>query len=397
MLNEANLILRKAFYKKDFSFLIFSVSMFLLPLSINLGTFTFILASLLNCIQILLKRNKFFATKALKNASIIGLCFFIYILANSILQANIFITLQYFEKQYMHFALFFLTPIFLRQKKDNKLLIYAFFLGTFIAVFYVFFYAILNSITFNKYAFLNVLDIHHTYLAMYMLTFVNYCIVDILISKTRMVFSIKVAFMIIVLIAFGILYLINSKVGMLIFLILFLIHTLPKLSQKNIIINAGILIFILTIITFFNNKVTINYEAALDFRLQIWEMSFKTFEENPFFGNSSLPEKDILNYKHYIKGKYYFLDSDLNSHNQYLSVLMRFGAIGFVILAFYGINVFRKISSKTKKQDIRQFFGFLIIALLAFYTENILDRHHGIVYITFFYNYYLVAIENAES
>lgn len=157
------------------------------------------------------------------------------------------------------------------------------------------------------------------------------------------------------------------------------------------------LVIILIVLSAFMNKVGVNYEKALDFRLQIWEVSFKEFEDNPLTGNLKLPEKDILNYHHYINGKYYFLDSDLNSHNQYLSILMRFGLIGFIVLFLYGINVFHKTNPGTSRIDVRELFGFFIIVLIICYIENILDRHHGIVYVTIFYNYYLVAIENAKT
>jgi len=191
--------------------------------------------------------------------------------------------------------------------------------------------------------------------------------------------------------------LLDSKIAMFIFLMLFLIHSLPELSRKNVWYYSSFLLLILFVLSTFNNKVSVNYLKALDFRLEIWEVSFKEFEENLIFGNLNMSEKDIINYNHYLNGKYYYLDSDLNSHNQYLSILMRFGLVGFLLLIFYGINAFKKINPKTKKQDLREFIGFLIIILAVCHIENILDRHHGIVYITTFYNYYLVAIENAKN
>jgi len=181
------------------------------------------------------------------------------------------------------------------------------------------------------------------------------------------------------------------------FLVLFLIHSLPELSKKNTSYYIIFLVLILLVVSAFINKVNVNYERALDFRLQIWEVSFKIFENNPLFGNLTLPEKDILNYNHYINGKYYYLDSDLNSHNQYLSILMRFGFFGLLILFLFITNIFKKITPRTKKLDVRETIGFFIIIAMIFYIENILDRHHGIVYATLFYNYYLVALENAKT
>ena len=59
--------------------------------------------------------------------------------------------------------------------------------------------------------------------------------------------------------------------------------------------------------------------------------------------------------------------------------------------------MFKKTNPKTGKKTMREAIGFLTIIALIFYIENIMDRHHGIVFLTVFYNYYLVAIENEEN
>lgn len=395
MLKEAIINLKKIISNKDVSFLVLMFSVFLLPLSINLSTFTFILSSVLKFIQVLANRNKLFETKALKNSAIIGGIFFSYIIISSVLQTNIINTLSLFEKDYMHFALFFITPMLLRSKKENKLLIYMFFVGAFFALAYVFLFSIIKGTTFDKYAFVNLLDIHHTYLSMYLLAFVNFAIVSIITRKQTIDKHLKIIFIVLIAVCLGTMFILGSKVSMLIFILLFIAHSLPELSRKNAVIYIVTLIILLSIMQIFNNQINVSYKKALDFRLQVWEVSFDIFENNPIFGNLILSEKDILNYKHYINGKYYFLDSDLNSHNQYLSILMRFGLFGFFILFAYVINIFRSISKKTNKKDLRESIGFFIIIFSVCYIENILDRHHGIVYLTFFYNYYLVEIENA--
>ena len=361
MLKEAIINLKKIISNKDVSFLVLMFSVFLLPLSINLSTFTFILSSVLKFVQVLANRNKLFETKALKNSAIIGGIFFSYIIISSVLQTNVINTLSLFEKDYMHFALFFITPMLLRSKKENKLLIYMFFVGAFFALAYVFLFSIINGTTFDKYAFVNLLDIHHTYLSMYLLAFVNFAIVSIITRKQTIDKHLKIILIVLIAVCLGTMFILGSKVSMLIFILLFIAHSLPELSRKNAAIYIVTLIILLSIMQIFNNQINVSYKKALDFRLQVWEVSFDIFENNPIFGNLILSEKDILNYKHYINGKYYFLDSDLNSHNQYLSILMRFGLFGFFILFAYAINIFRSISKKTNKKDLRESIGFFII------------------------------------
>ncbi|WP_223032314.1 O-antigen ligase family protein [Hanstruepera marina] len=397
MLKIIRVILKEIISKRDFSFLMFSLSLFLLPISINLSTFTFLASLLLKMVQVLLKRNKLFSTKGLKNSSIVGLVFFIYIIVNSVIQVGFEITIVHFEKSYAHYALFFLTPFLLRSKKENKLLLFSFFLGSVIAVMYVFFYAIATKTTYNRQAFLNTLDIHHTYLSMYLLAFINFTMLLLISKFKKLKETIKLGLFLVILVYLGVMFILGSKVSMLIILLLFIVHAFPVVSKNNVPIYAAAFMVLLTIVFSFSQQLNVSYEKALDFRLQIWEVSYNTFESSPFFGNLSSPEKDILNYKHYLNGKYYFLDSDLNSHNQYLSILMKFGLIGFSILFFYLVNVYKKVSERTSKTSIKEFLGFLVIALSVCYIENVFDRHHGIVYITFFYNYYLVEIENNEN
>lgn len=386
--------LKETVSERDFSFLALTLSVALLPLSINLSTFTFILSLALKLIQIVLKKSQFFATKALKHSALIGLIFFLYIELNSIIQTSVSYHILHFEREYMHFALFFLTPMLLKRKGQNKILLQALFIGLACNIGFIFIKGLILNMSFNKHPFAKVFDIHHTYLATFILTYVNYCLVQVITNKKVSNLALKSLCVLLCLVSLYVLFMLESKIGMFVFLVLFLIHSLPKLSRINVWYYVSFLLVILICLSAFISRVTVNYERALDFRLQIWEVSFKVFEEHFWFGNSKQPEKEILNYNHFLNGKYYFLDSDLNSHNQYLSVLMRFGAIGFLILLMYGINVFKKINPKTTKPLFMEFLGFLVIAVFVCYIENIFDRHHGILYLSVFYNYYLVAVEN---
>ena len=53
-------------------------------------------------------------------------------------------------------------------------------------------------------------------------------------------------------------------------------------------------------------------------------------------------------------------------------------------------------NNTTTKDTITNLVGFSVIVLFTFYIENVLDRHHGIVFFAIFYNYYLVAIQNEK-
>jgi O-antigen ligase len=381
---------------KDFAFLLLSLALFLLPLSINLSTFTLFLTLGLRLIQVFFLKQKLFRVKALKHSSLIGLFFFIYILLNSIIQNTFYYTISIFENEFSHLLLLVLIPILLRKKEDNIILCYFLFLGLMTACLYVFVMSFVLNIAFNKEIFIETLDIHHTYLSIYILFLVNFLLVKLFDKKQRKSYLNKIIYLSITILSLAIIFILGSKVSMINFALIFGTYLMSTFSRKNAL--SYIIIFSILILSLFlfNKRIGTSYEAALDFRLEIWKESVKSIKEHPFFGNLKMPEKDILNIKHYLTGKYYFMDRDLNSHNQYLSFFLKYGIFGVLISVFFVINLIGALNKSTSKNTIKEVIGFITIVLITFYIENVLDRHHGVVFCTIFYNYYLVAIQNED-
>uniref|UniRef100_UPI004049853A O-antigen ligase family protein n=1 Tax=Gelidibacter sp. TaxID=2018083 RepID=UPI004049853A len=392
-----NDIIQQLIKQKDISFLMLALTMFLLPLSINLSSFTIILSLVFKIIQIVFLKQSVFKTSALKNSSIIGFVFFIYIIVCSIIQTDISYTFYAFEQSYQPWALLFLVPMLLRDKKTNTILFYSILLGVYTTLIYVFIVSLAKGNIFDQDAFLNIVDIHHTYLSMFLLFVVNYFLLKTVSNTDQLSIKSFLIYSLVITTCFFVIYILDSKVSIVIFIVLFIIHLFPQFSKKNA--PRYFLIFLLVIAAFFafNKKLKVSYLSALDFRSQIWEASIKVIDKHPFFGNLRAPEKELLNYEHYLSAKHYYLDRNLNSHNQYLSIFLKHGVFGIIILFWFAINMFKKTNPKTGKKTMREAIGFLTIIALIFYIENIMDRHHGIVFLTVFYNYYLVAIENEEN
>lgn len=382
--------------EKDFSFLSLALSMFLLTWSINLSTFTLILALFFKVCQVVFLKQKLFIVKRLKYSSIIGLSFLVYILLNSIIQSNVYYTISAFEVEYSHLVLLVLIPLLLRKKSENIILFYTFFLGLILACLYVFVLSFVLNFSFSREAFSNILDIHHTYLSMYILFFVNFIFV-IYFDKEQVKNRQKQTLLtLIIILSFSMIFVLASKVSMVIFAILLGAYLLITFSINNALIYGLVLFILVSSLFLFNKNISTTYVNALDFRLEIWQESINSIQEHPFFGNLKMPEKDILNFKHYTSGKYYLMDSDLNSHNQYLSVFLKYGFFGFLFLMLFGINLINALNKSTSKNTIKAALGFSIIVLITFYIENLLNRHHGIVFCAIFYNYYLAAIQNED-
>jgi hypothetical protein len=384
--------------KKDVSFLVFLISMFFLPMSVNLSTFTLIVSICLKVIQVVVLKESFFKTRALKVSSAIGLLFFIYILINSLIQTDLSYTIKVFEKEFQHWILLFLAPILLREKRVNKMLFFSFSLGVLVTIFYVLGNSLFEGIPFTQEIFEKTVDIHHTYLTMYLLLIVNGLLVNLLwIDKLGLVNYKKAIYFLIITFSFILIYRLESKVSIVIFVVLISFHLLLKFSKKHILKYLVLGVVLITSLILFNKKANVNYLNALDYRVEIWEASIDVIEENFFSGNLKHPEKSLLNFQHYLAGEYYFLDRDLNCHNQYLSIMIKYGFFGVFIFSLLLVNMVRKTNINTQSKTIKEVVGFLTILALVFYIESIFDRHHGIVFFTVFYNYYLVSIENVKS
>lgn len=389
-------IIRSIIGAKDYAFVFLALSLLLLPLSVNLSSFAIIIALGLKLLQCVFLKQKMFHFKILQRSSLVGLFFFCYILVNSLIQNNLEYTLSVFEKEISHLALLCLVPILIRNKRDNIILCNFFLIGLGVACVYVFSSCLLFEIKFNRDAFESLLDIHHTYICMYILFFTNMLLSSYFNRSTNKNFSKKFLYLLAGAVFFIIIFFLNSKVSIVAFSLIVLFYLAISFSKNNVLKYILLVSFLIASIFLFNKKSSINYESALDFRLEIWKESVNSIKEYPFFGNLSMNEKDVLNYKHYLNGKYYLMDSDLNSHNQYLSILLKYGLTGFVILSLLAVNLLIVFNKRTTKETIKEILGLGLIVLIVFFIENVLDRHHGIMFFSVFFNYYLVAIQNED-
>tara|TARA_R110001606_G_scaffold23985_2_gene79992 strand:- start:2536 stop:3735 length:1200 start_codon:yes stop_codon:yes gene_type:complete len=389
--------LSSVYKAKDFSFFMLALSLFLLPLSVNLSSIALVTSLAIKFVQVIFFKHKWYAQTSLKYSSLIGFIFLFYVFFNAILQTNFTYTITVFEKEFSHFGLLFLAPMLLRNKLDNKLLIYTLALGLITAVLFVFFKSYVLQIDFDKFAFIKILDIHHTYLSIFILFFVNILLTSIPNKvapnfKTSLIIALSF-----LLVAFTILFILGSKVSMIIYLIFILVSVFLYFFRNRSIKILVILPVLIICFFVFNKKIDTTYKAALNFRVEIWQESINSIQEKPFFGNLQMIERDLLNFNHYKSGKYYLMDSDLNSHNQFLSILMKFGFVGALILSLLIVNLFMFKHKNVSKKTLQNSMGFFVIVFFTFYIENVLDRHHGIVFFSLFFNYYLVSISDEKS
>ena len=383
-------MLRHLINEKDFSFIALVLTFFLLPLSINLSSIAFVVAVVLKIYQSTLLQFKLFYSESVQQSSVFALCFFCYIIINSIIQKDIQYTVAEFDRQFQHYALLFIAPMLLREYSFNKLLITSLSCGLTVALGYVLFICIITNTTFDQFAIQYYLDLHHTYLSLFLLFIINQLMA--FVTEKGMMFNWLTAISIATFffITFWLLYSVNSKASILVFVFLVIFYLAPKLSKKTAVKYGFVFLILALSIYMFISKLEQSYIDALEYRIQIWEAAVEAIKQKPFFGNLQDYEKNVINFQHYLNGKYYFLDSNLNSHNQYLSITLKFGLIGLIIFFIYLFHCCKSVYKKNSSNQ-RAFTGFLLIVFTIFIIENILVRHHGIVLFAFGINYFLIS------
>jgi O-antigen ligase len=127
-----------------------------------------------------------------------------------------------------------------------------------------------------------------------------------------------------------------------------------------------------------------NKNSSTAIRLQIYECSLNKIYEAPIFGYGVGDVQMILNECYSLKNKS-LTTKIYNSHNQFLSILLATGFIGFISFV-YCIFYFLKIS---KNQESQALFLLILYLCMNMLTENILERADGVIISSFLINFFI--------
>lgn len=125
----------------------------------------------------------------------------------------------------------------------------------------------------------------------------------------------------------------------------------------------------------------VNQNNSTSMRLGIWETAIKSIMEAPVLGYGIGDSKEELRDGYEDKSAI-LLEGNYNSHNQFLSVWLNTGVIGFMIFCYflyYNLNI-----SRIKKDKL--FLFIIIFYMINFLTENLLERRSGVILFAFIIN-----------
>lgn len=113
-----------------------------------------------------------------------------------------------------------------------------------------------------------------------------------------------------------------------------------------------------------------------------WTCGFELIQKSPLIGHGSGSEVALLKQQYFEKKYFNSYINELNIHNEFLSMLIKFGVVGLILLTAV---LFIGFKTAWRRNDLF-FAAFLIIISVVFFSENVLDGNKGIFFFAFFYS-----------
>lgn len=236
-------------------------------------------------------------------------------------------------------------------------------------------------------------NIHPIYISMHCAIAIIFSLILFIKIKTRWNKGILI-FLNVILLCFLFLY--AKKGPILALIITFIIYTFLNNNNKYIIyglITVALLVLLIFLIPNTRNRFKELYKIetlsegrinSTNMRLTILHEAKELIIESPFWGYGVGDYNDKLKEKYKEKNISVLLISNYNAHNQYLSIFLIGGIFTFIIFVFMMYNFFN-LSFKDN--------NYILLLLLVFYslmmlTENILEREDGVIFFSFFINFF---------
>ncbi|HCN82254.1 MAG TPA: hypothetical protein DIT07_01350 [Sphingobacteriaceae bacterium] len=130
-----------------------------------------------------------------------------------------------------------------------------------------------------------------------------------------------------------------------------------------------------------------------DPRIARWDAALSIIKQAPISGYGTGSEIDVLGNEFFARKLYHSYLHQLNAHNQYLSFILKFGITGLIVYLstlFYGFRI------ALRRKDLL-FFSFMILITIVSFSENILDVNKGIIFYSSFFSLFVFSKNKAGS
>ncbi|HEY0030062.1 MAG TPA: O-antigen ligase family protein [Bacteroidia bacterium] len=264
-----------------------------------------------------------------------------------------------------------------------------------------------NNFFYQAFSFL----IHPSYLSMYYNLCIAWILVNLLKRENR--FEISTFFSIAIIVFFSVInVLLSSKMGLLSMLLIYFGAIIWFIvSRKRYVIGISGLLLMLLI-----SFVTIRYVPAIRdrvnaavtalsasgdnqaegestaVRMLIWKAANQVISENLLLGAGTGDARDALVKEYEKRGMTGALEHKLNAHNEFYQVFVSLGIIGFLI--FFLCLLF-PLGNALKSGDAINIL-FLLIIILNFLPESMLETQAGVMFYAFFNALFCFKVNNQQ-
>ena len=121
-------------------------------------------------------------------------------------------------------------------------------------------------------------------------------------------------------------------------------------------------------------------------RLARWEAIGEIIKKSPVIGFGLGSEKKLLKEKYFEKKLYISYMNEFNTHNEYLSFLLKTGILG---LALFLYVLYVGFATAWHNKD-PLFLSFIVLIAVVCVSENLLDLNKGIFFYSFFFSLFLI-------
>lgn len=253
-----------------------------------------------------------------------------------------------------------------------------------------------NTFFYEAFSFL----IHPSYFAMYLNLAIIWMLFNIVKrAKTEKFIS---SFWVFVIIAFFsiIIVLLSSKMGLVTMLLTYMGFMIwYVLSRKKYlfgIVGLGLMIISVFAVLHFVPEIRARVENAISaisndrpdqtnaestaVRMLVWKAANEVIKKQPLIGTGTGDAKDELMKEYNVEGMTGAWQNNLNAHNEYYQVVVTLGVLGFVIFLLHLFLPMRNAFRNRKALYVL----FLILVMLNFLTESMLETQAGVMFFAFF-------------
>jgi O-antigen ligase len=241
------------------------------------------------------------------------------------------------------------------------------------------------------------IDMHATYFSMYIALSVTGLLIALQLPAYRK-FGVLFRCMLVILTA-GLIQLSSRAVlsaSMLILITVVPFMAVPKAHRKRFLVQATGIIMLVAMLIAVKGELRQRYTIALkedltqkiitdnklEPRMERWRIGWELIREAPVLGYGSGSEVALLKQEYWNKKFYRSFLAELNMHNQFLSMWMKTGIAGLLVLLFVYYTGCRKA------WQLRDpcFLAFMLLTIAVSFSENVLDGNKGIFFFAFYFS-----------